>query len=1167
MSKKAMRKNLLVSIKKSMGRYIAILAIIALGAGLFVGLLASKNDIVATGQAFTDEQNMFDFRLLNTYGWTQDEVDALVNMEGIRDVEGLAVLDVVGYLGIEDSDEAGYLGTRDMDNVFQLHQIPENVNRVLLLGGRMPEKPNECLVDGYYATEEILGATFSVTDNNDEDTLDSLKYHTFTVVGYVSTPLFMDMTRGNTTLGNGSITSYVYLPKEAFDLEYYTEIDITIEDDHKSYTSEYDDAIEQAKSKLEPKITLLADNRYESIYSEAMEKYNEGLQEYQDGLEELEEAKLDADKELGEAYQELIDAEKEIADGEKELKSAQKKIDQGKAEIKKNKETLRESQKELDEAKEAAFAELDAAEQDLMSQKSEAESGLNAVNTVLAEIEKNLPELTAGIEKMESALQQLQAQINELNSQILQMQDQEDGLREQIEEIKKTGSYEQAILDELEANRSVLLQQIEELKAVKNTAAGEEMLLRDSLISTQQTKAQLLSQQAECVAARDVLSEGLKQLEVGLTLLTQKRITAQKEFAELQASLDAGLSELNAAQKTLSAAQKELDKGRKELEDGKNDLQEGWDSYYEGKEEAETEIADAEQTLADAEIELRDAKKEIDDLEKAELYMLNRSTNVGYLAVENNSNIVSGVSRVFPAFFLLVASLVCITTMTRMVEEERTQIGTLKALGYSNGAIISKYLLYAGSAAVVGCGLGVFVGSMVFPLIIWEGYKIILEMQPQLEIVFDIPLCIAVVLVYTAVILAVTWYCCRMSLRETPAELIRPKAPTAGKKIFLEHLPFWDKIGFLNKVMFRNIFRYKQRLLMMLVGIGGCTALLVTGFGMGDSIMDIVSYQYEEVTLYDIQVQYSDSLSAERIDAIQMEMADSVDGMNFVHQSSVDISHNGMTKSLYMICGEDTLSEYFDLHAGTTPIAMPEHGQALLSIGMAQMMGIEEGDVITVRNSDMEEMQVTVASIFDNNVYNYLIVSADTVSDSWGERPEIQNAFVKVPDSEDAHEVSAKLSAMDDVLSVMVCQDMADQVNSMLQGLDLIIGTIIVCAGLLAVIVLYNLTNINIKERIREISTIKVLGFRAGETAAYVFKENMLLTAMGAVLGLGLGKLLLAFVMDQIRIDIVWMQARVTGQSLLWSVLITMLMAILVDFFLYFRLEKINMAESLKSVE
>ena len=209
MSKKAMRKNLLVSIKKSMGRYIAILAIIALGAGLFVGLLASKNDIVATGQAFTDEQNMFDFRLLNTYGWTQDEVDALVNMEGIRDVEGLAVLDVVGYLGIEDSDEAGYLGTRDMDNVFQLHQIPENVNRVLLLGGRMPEKPNECLADGYYATEEILGATFSVTDNNDEDTLDSLKYHTFTVVGYVSTPLFMDMTRGNTTLGNGSITSYV----------------------------------------------------------------------------------------------------------------------------------------------------------------------------------------------------------------------------------------------------------------------------------------------------------------------------------------------------------------------------------------------------------------------------------------------------------------------------------------------------------------------------------------------------------------------------------------------------------------------------------------------------------------------------------------------------------------------------------------------------------------------------------------------------------------------------------------------------------------------------------------------------------------------------------------------------------------------------------------------
>ena len=1167
MNKKAMRKNLLVAIRKSMGRYIAILAIIALGAGLFVGLLASKNDIVATGQVFTNKQNMFDFRLLNTYGWTQDEVDALVNMEGIRDAEGLIVLDAVGYLGVDNSDEVGYLGTRDMDNVFQLHQIPENVNQVLLLGGRMPEKPNECLADGYFATEDIIGATFRVTENNDADTLDSLKYHTFTVVGYVSTPLFMDMTRGNTSLGNGSITSYVYLPKEAFDFEYFTEIDITIEDDYKSYTPEYDNAVERARNVLEPEITLLADGRYDAVYSEAMEKYSDGLQEYQDGAAELEDAKQEADRELADAYQELIDAEKEIADGENELDSAQKKINQSKSEIKKNIKALNQSQKELDASKEAAFAELNAVEQDLNNKKAEAETGLKTVNDILVPIENALSEVAAGMQQMEPALQQLQIQISELNGQISQMQNQADSLQKQIDQLQETGSYDQAILEELEANRSVLQQRIEELTAIRNDVAGQEALLSDELTSVQQIKDQLLNQQAECIARRTLLNDSLKQLETAFLQFQQERETVEKEFVEYQTSIDAGLSKLNAAQKTLNATQKKIDKNRKKLENGKNDLQDGWSSYYEGKEEAEAEIADAELTLRDAEVELQDAKKEIDKLEKATLYMLDRTTNVGYLAVENNSHIVSGVSRVFPAFFLLVASLVCITTMTRMVEEERTQIGTLKALGYSNGAIISKYLIYAGSAAVIGCGLGVFIGSMVFPLIIWEGYKIILEMQPQLEIVFDIPLCIVVVLVYTAVILAVTWYCCRMSLRETPAELIRPKAPTVGKKIFLEYLPFWDKIGFLNKVMFRNIFRYKQRLLMMLVGIGGCTALLVTGFGMGDSIMDIVSYQYQEVTLYDIQVQYSNGLNSEQIDAIQAEMVDAVDGMSFVHQSSVDISHNGMTKSLYMICGDENLADYFDFHTGKTPISLPKHGEALLSVGMARMMGIRSGDTITIRNSDMKEMQVEVASIFDNNVYNYLIVSPETIQNGWNELPEIQNAFVKVPVNVDAHEIGAKLSGMDDVLSVMVCQDMADQVNSMLQGLDLIIGTIIVCAGMLAVIVLYNLTNINIKERIREISTIKVLGFRAGETAAYVFKENMLLTTMGAVLGLGLGKLLLAFVMDQIRIDIVWMQARVTGLSILWSVLITMFMAILVDFFLYFRLEKINMAESLKSVE
>ena len=1156
MRKKAMRKNLLMSIQKSLGRYIAILAIIALGAGLFVGLLASKTDIVTTGQVFTDEQNMFDIRLLNTYGWTQKEVDALVDMDGISGAEGMVTLDVVGYLGATDAD-----------TVFQLHQIPKSINRVLLLGGRMPEKPTECLADGFYATDDILGKTFQISENNDEDTLDLVNHTTYTVVGYVSTPIFMDMTRGNTTLGNGSISSYVYLPEEAFNIDYFTEINVTISNEDKAYTASYNEAVELACDVLEPAFQLLADGRYDEIYSDAMDQYNEGLQEFNDGAAELEDAKQEADKELSDAYQELMDAEKEIEENEKKLNDAQKKINKGRAELKEGKAALKQSQADLNAAKEDAFAQFDSAEEELNNQKAQVEQTLKTIEDALKEIETKLPELNNGITQLEQGIAQIQPQLQQLDVAIAQADAKITEIQQMIDALLALGSYDVQNMETLKSALSQAEQAKHEYSALKETLTTQCTQLQQQLTTLQAAKDDVLVQQQLCQSQKQELLAALEQIEQLFVQLQTQRESAQTQFAQLQAQIDAGWKELNSAEATLNRSQSEIRKGKKELETGKQDLQDGWDSYYEGKSEAEAEIADAEGELEDARIELQDAKADIDALEPAELYMLDRNTNVGYLAVENNSNIVSGVSRVFPVFFLLVASLVCITTMTRMVEEERTQIGTLKALGYSNGAIISKYLIYAGSAAVIGCGLGVFVGSVVFPLIIWEGYNIILEMKPQLEIVFDIPLCMIVIAVYTIVILAVTWYCCRMSLREAPAELIRPKAPTAGKKIFLEYLPFWDKIGFLNKVMFRNIFRYKQRLLMMLIGIGGCTALLVTGFGMGDSIMDIVSYQYQEVTLYDIQAQFKEGQTQQQMDNLRLELEDSIDDLTFVHQSSVDVTFRDQTKSIYLINGDEGLPGFFDFHSGKRAVEMPEDGKALLSVGIAEAIGVKIGDVVTVRNADMEEIQVEISDIFDNNVYNYIILSGNTAANGWGEELDIQTAFVKVPQSIDPHEVGAKLTGNEAVLSVMICQDMADQVGSMLDGLNLIIVTIVVCAGLLAVIVLYNLTNINIKERIREISTIKVLGFRAGETAAYVFKENMLLTAIGAVLGLGLGKLLLDFVMSQIRIDIVWMQARVTGISLLWSILITILMAVLVDFLLYFRLERINMAESLKSVE
>jgi putative ABC transport system permease protein len=502
-----------------------------------------------------------------------------------------------------------------------------------------------------------------------------------------------------------------------------------------------------------------------------------------------------------------------------------------------------------------------------------------------------------------------------------------------------------------------------------------------------------------------------------------------------------------------------------------------------------------------------------------------------------------------------------------MVADERTQIGIFKALGYSNRAIINKYLFYSGSAAVVGCGLGVLVGSVVFPKILWAAYGIILSVTPDIVLKLNWPLCIVVVTAYTIVSMLVTWYCCRRELREVPAELMRPRAPTAGKKIWMEYLPFWDKISFLNKVMFRNVFRYRQRMLMMLLGVGGCTALLLTGFGLRDSITGIADYQFKEVTVYDMAIYFTDGRTAEQQQSFRDALSLETDKIHFVHQASMELDFDSQTKEIYMIVSDDGIQDHMDFHHGNQALTMPGEDETLVSAGIAETMGIREGDTITLRNSDMQTLNLTVAGIYDNYVNNYVIIRPETVEKQWNETPASQMAFIKVAAGLDVHEVSAKITGMNGVMNVTISQDVAGSVSSMLDALDLVVITIVICAGMLAVIVLYNLTNISITERIREIATIKVLGFNSKESAAYVFKENLLLSGMGAMLGLVGGHFLLKFVMSQIKIDMVWLQARPAAISFLWAVLLTMVSTCLVDFLLYFKLEKINMAEALKSVE
>ena len=958
MKRNMMGRNLRRSIVKSLGRYIAIATIIALGTALFVGLRSTKMDMVATGQAYTDSQNMFDLRFISTYGWEPEQVEEIAALEALEDVEAVFYADLIAQ-----SQKSGDA------LVYRFYTIPESINRLVLLEGRMPEKANECLADGFRNDASFIGTKVTVSPENSDDALDQLEQTEFTVVGLVSSPLYMDTNRGNTSVGSGSIANFFFVPEDAFDISYYPEVHATIAGDYQIYSQEYNDAMEQTADLLKPELETIAQARVDSIRQDAMEEYEDGLADYSQAETDYQKEKADALRQLDEAQADLEQAEAELADGQAELDNGRQQLDLSREQL----------------------------EQQLQAYGSNA---------------------------------QLQA-------------------------------YEQ---------------------------------------------------------------------------------------------------ELNQQEQQLTQAQTELDENRQKLADG-------WTDWEQSKQEAQEKFSDAEAELAEAEQKLQDAWNEIQDIADAEVYVLDRNSNVGYCSLDSNSDIVAGVARVFPVFFLLVAALVCITTMTRMVEEERTQIGTLKALGYGKAAIISKYLLYSGSSAVLGCAAGVALGSVAFPVVLWQAYKIILVVTPNILLRFDWRMALSVTALYTLAMLAVSWYCCHRALQEVPAELIRPKAPGAGKKLLIERIPLWEHVSFLNKVAIRNIFRYRQRLVMMLLGIGGCTALLMTGFGIRDSIAKIVDVQFREVTRYDLAVNFRSGQTEQQQEQFRRAMEEEAEEILFFHQVSGTIESDSQSRDIYILAAGEQIGDFLDFHWGKEPVALPGENEVLLSSGMAEILDIQIGDSVVLRNPDLQELRVTVSGIYENHIYNYALVTPETIRQQWGREPEMQTAYVRVQEGRNPDNAGAAASGLDGVSNVMVSQQIAESVDGMMSALDLVVVVVVLCAGALGVIVLYNLTNININERIREIATIKVLGFNARETGMYVFKENLVLSAFGVLAGIPMGKLLLEFVISQIKIEMIWIKPLLTMPSLLASVILTICSALVVDCLFYSSLDRINMAEALKSVE
>ena len=702
-------------------------------------------------------------------------------------------------------------------------------------------------------------------------------------------------------------------------------------------------------------------------------------------------------------------------------------------------------------------------------------------------------------------------------------------------------------------------------------------------------KAELDDAKATLNEKKTELADGQKEIDDGWATYRSEKAKAEKELADSKAKLDAARTELDknwglleAAKKDPSAAipqvQAQLSIQEQALNAAEEEYKTNYATYEKGVKDANAEFAKTEKELNDAQKEIDDAKPEIEKaekeiadgeadlaaLEKPTTYVLDRSTNFGYASFENDIQIVSGVAKVFPLFFFLVAALVCITTMTRMVGEQRTQNGVLKALGYKNFAVCSQYLIYAGSASVLGCVIGFLLGSKFMPMVLWEVYHIMYSIDRPAEFVFDTGMFIACLVLYLLCMLGVTYFVCRKDLRTSAAGLMRPVAPSAGKRIFLEKIGFiWKPMKFLHKVSVRNILRYKKRMVMMIIGIGGCTALLLTGFGIRDTIQPIVENQYGEINLYDATASFLNEPTDEQEIAFKDSVKDITTDIALVHSGSMDMIAGNTTKPVETVAFAEDMTAFVNLHKGEESVAFPKKNEVVINNNLASKLGVSVGDTVTLRDSDYRELTVTVSGIYDNYIGDIVYLSADT----YKEAPKINTAYLNFKDGIDEHQAGADVLNMDNVASVSIVNDFKETVNSMLDSLNLIVLIVLVCAGALAFIVLYNLTNITITERVREIATLKVLGFHSGEQKSYVFRENIILTVISSIVGIPLGIALLHYTMSQITVDGFYFGVRLALPSYLWALGLTLLFTIIVDLALTKKLKKINMAEAMKAIE
>ena len=1073
-------KDIFREIKISLGRFLSILCIVAIGVAFFAGIKASAPDMKNSADTYFDKYNVQDIQIYSTLGLTKKDVKAIQKLKGVKAVQPNFSMDTLSQI---DS-------TQMVIKVIS-YEIDQKMNKIRVVEGRMPERENECLVEASSATNKLygtfhIGDTIKLQSGTDEALSNSLKNTKYKIVGTCYNPNYLSYEKGSSNIGSGTVNSFIYIQNTNVLKDYYTEVDVCVKGakDLDCYSDEYFDVVDPVLKKIKKISNKQIDARIQSYQSELDEKKQEATDKFKDA--------------------------------ENQFNDAQNKIDSGLSEIQSNELKLQNSKDQINQGWNEYYANLQLLDNIPTLQNAIAQ---------IEESEKKLPELLSQKEQVENGLQQINAE-GDLNTKRTLIQNAIDFIDIALKKLENypDSSDAETIRIKLNEKKELLQGQL-------------------SLID------QAIAKKAELEAILPQIQSGIEQIQAGV---------AKK--AELQSQLNQLLN----AKNQLNSAYVNLINGESQYEDGVSKIQDAKNEINSNMEKLALSKAEFNVRKHDALREINEAQEEIDKME-GKWIVLDRDSHYSYRDYGACADRMDGIAKVFPVFFFLVAALVCMTTMTRMVDEQRNEMGTLKALGYSKSQIAFKYIIYAFSASVLGSILGCSLGMYLFPTVIFNAWNTLYNID-QIKFLFQPGLILLASGSVTGITLLATLYSIYSELIEMPSQLMRPKAAKAGKKILLERITFiWKRLSFLQKVTARNIFRYKKRFFMTIIGIAGCSALLVAGFGINDSISDIVNQQYNVIYHYDATISAKSSEMTSQIHSLK--------GVKEVYEEdhlavTTKIDNKDISTTVHIISNDDKFKDFCTLFNGNKEFDIDD-SSVLISQKMATKLNKKAGDMITFKDANNTVIKAKIKGVFTNYVGHHIYVSK-ALYDSWNTKAKTSHTYLiksKKTTKKFERNLGNKIMNIDGVQSVTFYSSLQKNFKDMIKSISYIVVVLVISAACLAFVVLYNLSNVNISERKREIATIKVLGFTRKEVDAYINRETILLTILGSLIGLGIGIGLHHLIMNLAEMDDIMFGRTINSISYVISFVLTIGFNAIINLCMHKKLNNIQMVESLKAVE